>query len=71
MAMILRESGYGNATLISSCLCLGLNIILNIIFINLINKDLELLSYSTNISLIIGSIIFFVIYIFIKDKRLL
>ena len=71
MAMILRESGYGNATLISSCLCLGLNIVLNIIFINLINKDLELLSYSTNISLIIGSIVFFVIYIFIKDKRLL
>ena len=39
MAMILRESGYGNATLISSCLCLGLNIVLNIIFINLINNN--------------------------------
>ena len=70
MAMILRESGYGNATLISSCLCLGLNVVLNIIFLK-IRKDLELLSYSTNISLIIGSIIFFCYLHFYKRQKII
>ena len=70
MAMILRESGYGNITVLSSCVCLGLNIALNSIFIS-IAKDLELLAYSTIISLFVGSIILFLIFVILKDKRLI
>lgn len=71
MAMVLRESGYGKATLISSCLTLVLNIILNSIFINFIDKRLELLAFSTIISLALVSVGYFSVFIFLKDKRLI
>lgn len=71
IAMILRESGYGKITLISSSLTLVMNIILNSIFINFIAPKLELLAFSTIISLALVSVGFFSLFIFIKDKRLI
>lgn len=71
MSMVLRESGHGKATLISSSLTLCLNIILNSIFINFIDKRLELLAISTIISLALVSVGYFSIFIFLKDKRLI
>lgn len=71
MSMVLRESGYGKVTLISSSLTLVLNIVLNSLFINFIAPKLELLAFSTIISLALVSVGFFSVFVFIKDKRLI
>lgn len=69
IAMILREAGYGGASLISSFTSLSFNIILNSIFIYGMNKGIVFLSYSTIISLIVAAG-FTSTYIWIKDKRI-
>lgn len=68
-AMILREAGYGGASLISSCVSLVVNIVLNSIFIYALNEGIVFLSYSTIISLLI-SVAFTSIFIWYKDKRI-
>lgn len=70
-AMILRESGYGNASLISAIISLLLNIILNAIFIYVLKtQDIKFLAYSTIISNVV-TIFWNATFIWIKDRRII
>ena len=69
-SMVLRESGHGNVSLISACVSLVSNIILNVSFIFGIGEKTVYLAYTTIISMVI-SISFMNVFIWIKDKRIL
>ena len=52
--MVLRESGHGNVSLISACVSLVSNIILNVSFIFGIGEKTVYLAYTTIISMVIS-----------------
>ena len=69
-AMTLRESGHGSVSLISSCISLVSNVVLNVAFIFGIAEQIEFLAYTTILSQII-SITFMTTFIWLKDKRII
>lgn len=70
-SMILRESGYGNASLISAIISLSLNILLNAIFIYVLKtQDIKFLAYSTIISNVV-TIIWNATFIWIKNRKII
>ncbi|MGL4343363.1 MAG: MATE family efflux transporter [Metamycoplasmataceae bacterium] len=69
-AMIMREAGHGNASLISSIISITVNIILNSILIYALNLPLYFLAISTIISQILSTG-FNVLFIYFKNKLLI
>ena len=67
-SMIMRESNFGKASLLSSIICLISNITFNAVFIYGLKEDLVWLAFSTIISLTI-SIIFLTIYTWKFNKK--
>ncbi len=70
IAMILREKHHSIVTFITSCISLGLNIILNSIFIYGCHFGIEFLAYSTIISIVVP-LFTMILFIVIKDRILL
>lgn len=69
-SMILRETHHGVASFISSVLLLIINVLLNSIFIFVLNKGIVFLAYSTIISNVI-SFAFVIIFKIIRDRNVL
>lgn len=69
-AMIMREAGHGNASLISSIISISVNVILNSIFIYGLHLPLYFLSISTIVSQFF-SVGFNIMYVFFKNKKLI
>lgn len=67
--MILRERNHGLVSFISSLITLGLNVILNSIFIYVVHYGIEFLAVSTIISLVIETI-FLNVWIWFYDRKL-
>lgn len=69
-SMILRETHHGFVSFISSLLSLLINVLLNSIFIFVLNKGIVFLAYSTIISNVV-SFGFVIIFKIIKDRNVL
>ncbi len=69
MAMILREKNHGAITIISSVLTVMVNVILNSIFIYVLNYGIIYLAYSTIVSQTIA-IAFMMIWTWFNDRRI-
>ncbi len=68
-SMIIREAGYGKASLLASIISLGLNVTFNSIFTYVAHMGILGLAISTIISLFIP-VLFISLFIWLKDKRL-
>ncbi len=69
-SMILRETHHGFISFLSSLISLIINVVLNSIFIFLLDKGIVFLAYSTIISNIV-SYLFVIIFKLIKDKNVM
>ncbi len=69
LAMVLREKHHANVSLIASIISLVANIVLNSVFVFVLNKPLEYLAYSTIISNILG-MGYVITFIYWKDREI-